>query len=66
MEETHGLQDYSDNQPVMVVDPVCGARLYEAKATEKTGYAGEMYYFCSADCRIKFEEDPGHFIGQRE
>ncbi len=63
-EETYGLQDYSDHQPVYSLDPVCGMKVDESKAAGKTGYAGQMYYFCSVDCKIKFEEDPGRFIGQ--
>ncbi len=64
MEETYGLQDYSDNSPVYSVDPVCGMKVDEAKAAAKTGYAGEMYYFCSVDCQTKFQESPGLYIGQ--
>jgi Cu+-exporting ATPase len=64
MEETYGLKDYSDNSPVFSLDPVCGRKVDEATAVARTGYAGEMYYFCSVDCQMKFEEDPGGFIGQ--
>jgi P-type Cu+ transporter len=66
MEESFGLQDYSDNEPTYSIDPVCGAKVNEANAVSKHGYAGVMYYFCSTDCRLKFEEDPGKYIGQRE
>ncbi len=66
MEETYGLQDYSNGSPVFSRDPVCGASVDTSKAAGKTGYAGEIFYFCSADCKIKFEEDPGRYIGQRE
>jgi YHS domain-containing protein len=64
MEEQFGLQDYSDHSPVYSIDPVCGKKVDEAKAAGKVGYAGEMYYFCSTDCKMKFEEDPGVYIGQ--
>ena len=64
MEETWGLQDYSDGATVYSVDPVCGARVDEQQAVGKTDYAGETYYFCSRDCQIHFEEDPGRYIGQ--
>ena len=64
MEETYGLQDYSDGSAVYSVDPVCGARVDEEHAPARTGYAGEMYYFCSRDCQVKFEEEPGRYIGQ--
>ena len=65
MEESYGLQDYSDGQPVYSIDPVCGLKIEEGKAEWKSGYAGEMYYFCSSDCRTRFEQDPGEYIGQR-
>jgi len=66
MEESYGLQDYSQpGDKVLTVDPVCGMKLDQAKARYQTGYAGEMFYFCSVDCQKKFEEDPGRFIGQR-
>jgi Cu+-exporting ATPase len=65
MEETYGLQDYSDGSPVFSIDPVCGARVDEQAARAKTGYAGETFYFCSADCQKTFEEDPGRYIGQK-
>jgi Cu+-exporting ATPase len=66
MEETWGLQDYSDGAATYTIDPVCGMKLDEAKAEYKTGYAGEMFYFCSVDCQTKFQEDPGKYIGQRK
>ena len=64
MEETYGLQDYSDHSPVYSIDPVCGGKVDESKAAGHTGYAGQTYYFCSAECRKKFQEDPGRYIGQ--
>ncbi len=66
MEESYGLRDYSDGAPVFSVDPVCGMKVDQGRAAGKTGYAGQMYYFCSADCQEKFQEDPGKYIGQRE
>ncbi len=65
MEETYGLKDYSDASVVRSRDPVCGAAVDEATAPAKTGYAGEMYYFCSLDCQTKFDEDPGLYTGRR-
>lgn len=67
MEESWGLQDYSAGErPARSVDPVCGATVDETKAAGKIGYAGEMYYFCSTDCKQKFQENPGACIGQRQ
>lgn len=64
MEESFGLRDYSDQSAVFSIDPVCGTKVNEEKAAGKTGYAGQMYYFCSVDCQTKFEEEPGKYIGQ--
>jgi Cu+-exporting ATPase len=66
MEESWGLEDYSDGEPDFSVDPVCGQKLDEAKAHHKTGYAGVIYHFCSLDCQKKFEEEPGLYIGQEK
>jgi YHS domain-containing protein len=65
MEESYGLQDYSDGSAVFSVDPVCGSKVDEAQAAGKTGYAGVTYYFCSTDCKVRFEEDPGLYLGLR-
>ena len=65
MEESWGLQDYSDKEPTYSIDPVCGAKVDESKAAGKHDYAGVTYYFCSIDCRVKFEDDPGKYMGQR-
>ena len=64
MEETFGLKDYSDGSPVYSRDPVCGVAVDEANAAAKTDYAGETFYFCSAECQKNFELGPGHYIGQ--
>jgi YHS domain-containing protein len=66
MEETFGLQDYSDETVTASVDPVCGRSVDESRAAAKTGYAGQVYYFCSKDCQKIFEENPGDYIGQEK
>jgi YHS domain-containing protein len=64
MEETFGLQDYSDQSATLSVDPVCGASVEENHAAGKTCYAGQTYYFCSKDCQRNFEDEPAAYIGQ--
>ena len=61
---TYGQVDYSDHQPVYTKDPVCGAKLDVAKSCHRAGYAGEMFYFCCVDCQMKFQEEPGKYIGE--
>jgi YHS domain-containing protein len=48
-----------------VTDPVCGMELESDDATEFVPYALVVYYFCSAECREKFTDDPSHFIGSK-
>lgn len=64
MEETWGLQNYSEGTPDHSRDPVCGAVVNEDKAPAKVEYDGETLYFCSAACKEKFEDDPGRYFGQ--
>jgi P-type Cu+ transporter len=65
MEESYGLQDYSDGQPTFSIDPVCGMKVNEADAPGgKTHYAGETYYFCSMFCHNNFGLDPAKYLGQ--
>ena len=66
MEESYGLQDYSDASPTFALDPVCGMRIDQAKAAAETNYAGETFYFCSKECQRDFELDPGRYIGQKK
>jgi len=43
MEETYGLQDYSDGSPIYSKDPVCGREVDEAKAAGKVTHLGATY-----------------------
>ena len=45
----------------MAIDPVCGMEVNENTAEAQTQFAGKKYYFCSEDCRGKFEHDPGEY-----
>ena len=54
----------------MAIDPVCGREVDEHSATDKATHRGEnhyfykeqTYYFCSKDCKDKFQADPEKFI----
>lgn len=43
--------------PDKAVDPVCHMAVDTPKAKSAV-YSGQVYYFCSQDCRAKFEGDP--------
>jgi Cu+-exporting ATPase len=46
-----------------IKDPVCGMELQRSDSEEHAVFGGKTYYFCSADCKDKFDEDPGRWIG---
>ena len=45
----------------MKTDPVCGMQVEPDKAQSKEDYEGRTYYFCSRDCKHKFDENPSRF-----
>ena len=45
-------------------DPICGMQVNERKAAAQSEYKGRTYYFCSQDCKRKFEENPEQYAGQ--
>lgn len=46
----------------MVTDPVCGSEVNPQDTEVQSEKEGEMYYFCSVDCRESFEQDPDAYI----
>jgi Cu+-exporting ATPase len=49
-----------------VKDPVCGMKVDPAKAQFKSEYEGKTYYFCSADCKTKFDANPAQYLKKEE
>lgn len=45
-------------------DPVCGMQVDEAQAAGKSEYHGQTYYFCSASCKTKFDQNPEQYTAQ--
>ena len=45
-------------------DPVCGMEVNEQKAAATAQQGGRTYYFCSTDCKQKFEREPQRYAGQ--
>ena len=43
------------------LDPVCGMTVDVADAKYSSAFDGATYYFCSAGCLQRFEEDPARF-----
>ena len=42
----------------MTTDPVCNMSIDEKTAGTKADYQGKTYYFCSTDCKTKFQQQP--------
>ena len=50
--------------PAEVLDPVCGMTVEESKAAGRSGYAGQMFYFCSSNCQRNFELNPAVYVAR--
>jgi YHS domain-containing protein len=48
--------------PQTEIDPVCGMTVNTGDAKSSI-HDGTVYYFCSADCRDKFEAEPPRYTG---
>ena len=46
----------------MAKDPVCGMDIDPKTAAGKSEYKGQTYYFCSDECRKKFEKEPKRYV----
>jgi P-type Cu+ transporter len=50
----------------IVKDPVCGMESERANAAAATDFHGDVYYFCSAGCKLRFLADPRRYVSARE
>ncbi|HEY2933601.1 MAG TPA: YHS domain-containing protein [Acidobacteriota bacterium] len=46
-------------------DPVCGMKVNENSAADKSDYMGETYYFCSRQCKQKFDQNPLKYLKEQ-
>jgi YHS domain-containing protein len=47
-------------------DPVCHMDMDEKSAVATSRYKGDTYYFCSEQCKVRFEEDPERYVSLDE
>ncbi|HJT70797.1 MAG TPA: YHS domain-containing protein [Terriglobales bacterium] len=45
------------------IDPVCGMAVSPDRAAGSSVYGGKTYYFCSSECKTKFDQSPSQFAG---
>jgi xanthine dehydrogenase accessory factor len=43
-------------------DPVCGMTVTIASASYRSSHAGRSFYFCSAGCKRKFDQEPARYV----
>ncbi len=46
-------------------DPVCDMMVDEKDAEATATYQGKKYYFCSEECKEKFEESPEDYVSAK-
>lgn len=44
-----------------VKDPVCGMTIEDSDAVATSEYQSKKYYFCSKDCKVKFDKNPNDY-----
>ncbi|HET7603130.1 MAG TPA: YHS domain-containing protein [Gemmatimonadales bacterium] len=47
-----------------VKDPVCGMMIDDSRAAATSDHEGERYYFCSQECKTKFDDNPKRYTGR--
>jgi Cu+-exporting ATPase len=43
-------------------DPVCGMDIERDDAAAQSDFQGKTYYFCSNDCKQKFDKNPQTYV----
>ena len=43
-------------------DPVCRMEIERADAAAAVDHRGEVYYFCSASCKERFQAEPERYV----
>ena len=46
-------------------DPVCNMEVEAQTAADRSQYQGQTYYFCSQDCKEKFDRNPEQYAQQK-
>jgi len=46
----------------MAMDPVCGMNVDEQKAPATSEIKGREFYFCSQQCKQKFDQNPEQYV----
>jgi YHS domain-containing protein len=52
------LKHIAAKETAMAKDPVCGMTVDENRAPARSTYQGQTFYFCSQECKDKFDHNP--------
>ena len=50
----------------MGLDPVCGMEVNPASAEAQSEWGGQSFYFCSEECRRKFDAAPERYLNETD
>jgi P-type Cu+ transporter len=50
----------------MGLDPVCGMEVNPVSAEAQSEYGGQSFYFCSVECKQKFDRNPEQYIDETD
>jgi YHS domain-containing protein len=50
----------------MQKDPVCGMTVDDQKSASKSQFQGTTYFFCSEECKRKFDQQPELYAGKSD
>ena len=46
----------------MGIDPVCGMEVNPASAEAQSEHGGQTFYFCSVECKHRFDSNPQQYL----
>jgi Cu+-exporting ATPase len=50
----------------MGLDPVCKMEVNPASAEAQSEYEGQTFYFCSEECKQKFDANPQQYLDETD
>ena len=50
----------------MGLDPVCKMEVNPASAEAQSEWGGQTFYFCSAECKERFDRDPAKYLDETD
>jgi Cu+-exporting ATPase len=61
-----GAVDRPEKGETMGLDPVCKMEVNPASAAAQSEYEGQVFYFCSKECKRKFDANPTQYLDETD